>query len=46
VDLDFGGVFTGTALWLDIQVRTPPDGGYNSSTRGFVWRDRRSRCTP
>jgi len=32
VDLDFGGVFTGTALWLDIQVRTPPDGGYTQLT--------------
>src|SRR5215467_5627974 len=32
VDLDFGSVFTGTALWLDIQVRTPPDGGYTALT--------------
>jgi hypothetical protein len=32
VDLDFGSVFTGSALWLDIQVRTPPDGGYTTLT--------------
>jgi hypothetical protein len=32
VDLDFGSVFNGTALWLDIQVRTPPDGSYTPLT--------------
>ena len=31
-DPDFGGVFTGTALWLDIQVRTPPDVNYTTLT--------------
>lgn len=31
-DLDFGAVFTGTALWLDIQVRTPPDAVYTLLT--------------
>lgn len=32
VELDFGSVFTGTALWLELQVRTPPDGGYTTLT--------------
>lgn len=31
-ELDFGAVFDGTALWLDIQVRTPGDGGYTTLT--------------
>jgi hypothetical protein len=32
VDLDFGSVFNTTALWLDIQVRTPPDAGFTAMT--------------
>jgi hypothetical protein len=32
-DLDFGSVFTGSALWLDVQVRTPPDGGFTTLRR-------------
>lgn len=31
-ELDFGSVFTGTALWLDVQVRTPPDPGFTALT--------------
>lgn len=32
VELDYGSVFTGTALWLDVQVRTPPDVAYTPLT--------------
>jgi hypothetical protein len=36
VDLDFGAVFNGTALWLEIQIRTPPDGSYTTLSRQAV----------
>lgn len=32
VDLDFGAVFTSNGLWLDVQVKTPPDGSYTPLT--------------
>ena len=32
VNLDFGAVFNGTALWLEVQVRTPPDASYTTLT--------------
>lgn len=32
VDLDFGPVYTGTALWLDIRVQTAGDGGLTTLT--------------
>src|SRR5678815_3436279 len=28
VNLDFGAVFNGTALWLEVQVKTPGDASY------------------
>lgn len=30
VDLDFGSVFDGTALWLEVQVLTPGEGDYTT----------------
>lgn len=30
VDLDFGNVFDGTAMWLEVQVQTPGDAGYTA----------------
>jgi len=30
VDLDFRNVFDGTAMWLEVQVQTPGDGGYTA----------------
>lgn len=32
VSLDFGSVFTANVLWLDVQVRTPPDPSYTLLT--------------
>ena len=32
VSLDFGAVFNGTALWLEVQVKTPGDGSYTTLT--------------
>lgn len=31
-ELDFGNVFTGEALWLEVQVQTPGDGGFTTLT--------------
>ncbi|NOT35134.1 MAG: hypothetical protein HOP12_13380 [Candidatus Eisenbacteria bacterium] len=31
-ELDFGAVFDGTAMWLDVQVKTPGEGSYTTLT--------------